>query len=385
VAKLHISSQFDSGSIEVLNLNDHCHIELKIRKDSAADFAQWFHFVLCGAMNLPIDLKLLNAGFCSYPDGWTDYKIAASYDKHSWFRIDTQFDGEILSAKITPGANCIYFAYFEPYSFERHMNMIGSFTLSPYVFVDRLGGTSQGRDITLLKVTNTENSMLEMQKKKVWLIARQHPGETMAEWFAEGFLEGLLKKNDPVSCTLLDQCIFYIVPNMNPDGTVLGNMRTNALGVDLNREWCSPTLERSPEVYWVREKIIQTGVDIFLDAHGDEGLPYNFVAGSQSNISHSHLQAELEATFKESWTSARAGFQDQYNYGTPQRGSVPLSVATNWIADHFGCLALTIEMPFKDNAIDPMPLRGWDGQRSKEFGASALLPIQSVCSKLFKF
>ena len=41
---------------------------------------------------------------------------------------------------------------------------------------------------------------------------------------------------------------------MNPDGSVLGNLRTNAAGANLNREWENPTLERSPEVFSVREK-----------------------------------------------------------------------------------------------------------------------------------
>ena len=59
---------------------------------------------------------------------------------------------------------------------------------------------------------------------------------------------------------------------MNPDGSVLGNLRTNAAGANLNREWETPTLERSPEVFTVREKMMETGVDLFLDIHGDEGL-----------------------------------------------------------------------------------------------------------------
>ena len=58
------------------------------------------------------------------------------------------------------------------------------------------------------------------EKKQVWLIARQHPGETMAEWFVEGLLERLLDQADAVSRTLLQQCVFYVVPNMNPDGAV---------------------------------------------------------------------------------------------------------------------------------------------------------------------
>lgn len=28
-------------------------------------------------------------------------------------------------------------------------------------------------------------------KKRVWIIARQHPGESMAEWFVEGDLPGM--------------------------------------------------------------------------------------------------------------------------------------------------------------------------------------------------
>jgi murein tripeptide amidase MpaA len=82
------------------------------------------------------------------------------------------------------------------------------------------------------------------ERRKVWLIARQHPGETMAEWFVEGFLERLLDADDSVSRALLQQCVFYVVPHMNPDGAVHGNLRTNAVGSNLNREWATPSLDR---------------------------------------------------------------------------------------------------------------------------------------------
>ncbi|MCD0229135.1 carboxypeptidase family protein, partial [Enterobacter hormaechei subsp. steigerwaltii] len=116
---------------------------------------------------------------------------------------------------------------------------------------------------------------------KIWITARQHPGETMAEWFVEGLLGRLLDPQDPTARTLLDRATFYIVPNMNPDGSALGNLRTNAAGANLNREWENPTVEKSPEVFFVREKMLETGVDLFLDIHGDEGLPFVFVAGTE--------------------------------------------------------------------------------------------------------
>ncbi len=40
-------------------------------------------------------------------------------------------------------------------------------------------------------------------------------------------------------------------------------------------------MEKSPEVFFVRERMLETDVDLFLDIHGDEGLPFVFVAGTE--------------------------------------------------------------------------------------------------------
>lgn len=47
------------------------------------------------------------------------------------------------------------------------------------------------------------------------------------------------------------------VPNMNPDGSWRGHLRTNAAGANLNREWAAPSAQRSPEVLLVRTKMDQ--------------------------------------------------------------------------------------------------------------------------------
>ena len=372
---LHISNQFDSGAIEVLSLEDHRNIQLLIRKDTAADFAQWFHFALHGASGLAVTLKFMNAGACAYPKGWDGYQVVASHDRQHWFRIDTQFDGQVMTARTTPQTQCMYFAYFEPYSYEQHLDLLGSAAASPHVVLERLGSTVQGRDMTLLRITHAQGTVPQEQRKKVWIIARQHPGETMAEWFVEGLLERLLDTTDAAARALLQRCVFYVVPNMNPDGAVLGNLRTNAAGANLNREWLEPSMEKSPEVFLVRQKMQYTGLDLCLDVHGDEGLPYNFVVGSEGNADYSPRQAELETAFKNAWISACPDFQDTKNYGTKAPGTATPSIATNWIAQHFSALAFTIEMPFKDNADWPDAAVGWNGERSRKLGASVLQPL----------
>jgi len=379
---LHISTSFDAGAIEVVSLVDPQDIQLKIRADNASDFAQWFYFCLQGAAGVPVRLNFVNAGQSAYPKGWTDYRVVASYDHQNWFRLDTDFDGQVLSTSVTPAGNSLYLAYFEPYSYERHLDLIGLAANSEHVTLERLGATLDGRDMTLLQLTNAQSPMPLAQRKKIWLIARQHPGESMAEWFVEGFLERLLDEADPVSRVLLNQCVFYVVPNMNPDGAVRGNLRTNAAGANLNREWATPSLETSPEVYWVRQKMLEIGVDVNLDAHGDEALPYNFVVGTEDTPGYSPRIAALEEAFKASWLATSPDFQIKHGYPRGKHGEANLTLATNWIGQQFGCLAFTIEMPFKDNANLPDPQVGWNGERSKRLGASVLQPVLAVLDQL---
>jgi murein tripeptide amidase MpaA len=373
--KLHISTQFDSGAIDVVQLERADDIQLRIRKDSAADFAQWFHFCLHGAAFQPVTLRFLNAGESAYPKGWEGYQVLASHDRQEWTRIETTYDGKEMTARMTPMAQAVYFAYFAPYSYEQHLDLLASAATSPWVTLQRLGSTVQGRDMALLRITDEAGATPLDEKKKVWVMARQHPGETMAEWFVEGFLERLLDADDAVARVLLDRCVFYVVPNMNPDGAVLGNLRTNAAGANLNREWAAPSADQSPEVLLVRQAMLDTGVDLCLDVHGDEALPYNFVVGSEGTPGYGPRVAALEDAFKAAWMATCPDFQDTVNYGKAAPGQANLGLATNWIAQQFGCLALTIEMPFKDNANLPDPLVGWSGERSKRLGASVLQPV----------
>jgi murein tripeptide amidase MpaA len=374
---MKISSHFDAGNIEVVSCESLDDIQLNIRKDNASDFKQWFYFRLQGAAYQTCTLKLLNAHECAYPAGWPDYQAVASYDRINWFRVPTHYEDGVLTIEHTPLSNSVYYAYFEPYSYEQHLNLIGHAQGSGLCQVHDLGSTLDGRDLNLLTIGREVESDL-----KIWITARQHPGETMAEWFVEGLLGRLLDPQDATARALLDKATFYIVPNMNPDGSVRGNLRTNAAGANLNREWQTPTMEKSPEVFLVREKMMETGVDLFLDIHGDESIPYVFVAGTEGVPSYNERIAELEAKFKHNFKLASPDFQDEFGYEKDAPGTANMAMATAWVGNHFQCLAYTLEMPFKDNANLPDDDYGWNGQRSLRLGEAALTPIYAVLGGL---
>ena len=46
--------------------------------------------------------------------------------------------------------------------------------------------------MSLLIARHCRNTGRHEAEKKIWVIARQHPGETMAEWFVEGMMDALL-------------------------------------------------------------------------------------------------------------------------------------------------------------------------------------------------
>ncbi|KQW97173.1 hypothetical protein ASC94_10315 [Massilia sp. Root418] len=366
---IKISQNFDSGAIDVVRADSAATIELKLRDDNAADIRQWFHFRLQGARGQAVTMRFLNAGQATYAKGYEGYNAVASYDSENWFRVPTSFDGEVMTIKHTPDLDSVYYAYFEPYSWERHLRLLGEVAENPAARVLDLGSTVDGRDMNLVVIGAPE------AEKKIWVIARQHPGESMAEWFVEGLVDALLDDANPISRKLLQRCCFYIVPNMNPDGSVRGNLRTNAAGANLNREWMTPSLERSPEVLCVKNKIHETGVDMFFDIHGDEALPYNFVAGNEMLENFTPEQAAAQKAFIERYKNASPDFQDQYGYAASKYKEDMLTLASKYIGHHFKCLALTLEMPFKDNADLPDAYVGWNGARSAALGRAILQPI----------
>lgn len=376
---MHITAQFDSGNIEVIEAKSPENIRLAIRKDNESDFYQWFHFKLYGEAGVEHVMTIENASAAAYPVGWEEYSALASYDRETWFRVPTSYDGKQLVINHIPDQESVYYAYFIPYSYERHQDLVQWAQQSMDCQHELLGQTLDGRDMNLLVIGEPDAS-----KKSVWITARQHPGESMAEWFVEGALSRLLDDEDGAVRKLLQEHVFYVVPNMNPDGSVRGHLRTNAAGVNLNREWAEPSMEKSPEVYLVKQKMAATGVDLYLDIHGDEGLPYNFVAGCEGIPSYNDAHQALETKFKDALVAITPEFQTKYGYEQDAPGEANLAIACASVGEAHKCLAFTIEMPFKDNADLPDADYGWSVNRCRQLGADTISAIYAVAGDLRK-
>ena len=371
-----ISSAFDAGNIRVTG-QDGDTVNLEIVKDHMSDFYQWFHFRLAGGGGREVTLKITNCANAAYPDGWPDYRAVMSLDREDWVRIDgTSYADGVLTIKLTPETDLVWIAYFAPYSMERHHDLISTVAALPGVDYESLGKSHDGQDIDCLTLGDGDVT--------VWLYARQHPGETMAEWWMEGALEKLTDPDDPVARILRRDCTFHIVPNMNPDGSRRGHLRTNAVGVNLNREWHAPSAEKSPEVLCVRNRMDDTGVDFAMDIHGDEAIPANFLAGFEGIPSLTEEQTDLFALFSRTLERISPDFQTRQGYEIPAPGQANLSMSTTQLAERYGCVSMTLEMPFKDNFDLPDDVYGWSPERSKYLASACLDSLHAILPELKK-
>jgi murein tripeptide amidase MpaA len=382
---MRISAHFESGSIGVIAADQPDDIRLELLPDNASDFRQWFHFRIAGAKGRPLTLRIVNAGgsnankgLIGMPDPWIGYRAHASYDLADWFRLPTTYDGRELRIAFTPAHDSIHLANFAPYPLQRHRELIARAQTSPRVALEVLGRTPDGENLDLLQVGAPAPG-----RKRCWVIARQHPGEPQGSWCAEGLLNRLLDEGDALSRALLEKAVFYIAPNMNPDGSRRGNTRTNALGANLNREWIAPTMARAPEVALVKRRMEAAGVDFCLDLHAWSGR-HIFALGPHHVPSLTAKQTALWKRYEAALARANPDFEAGWPYpgGGPAPGQADLSLCWNYASETWGAFGLLYELVFGDNERRPDTVGGWSVERCRTFGASSLDALAAIIDDL---
>jgi murein tripeptide amidase MpaA len=339
---MRVSANFYGGNIELLGITAGNDVELAIRPDPVPGFRQWWYFsISCG----PDEVKRLviaNAADTLVPMGWPGYQAFRSLDNAAWTRVPTTYADGRLVIEHAPAAGPVWYAYFPPYLEADRDRLLAFCRADARASVGILAPVGPDDALDLVEAGSEAPDALH-----VWAVCRQHPGEVQASWWADGFLRRLLDPADAGALNVLRRARVHVVPNMNPDGSRLGHHRCNRHGRNLNASWNAATLDASPAVRAVLDRMAVTGIDFCLDVHADEELPYVFVANVDRIVPPAPAIAAICDSFQAALGAADPAFRPRSGYVRPHTLAAPLSFCAPHIMHAFRVPALTLELPYK--------------------------------------
>jgi hypothetical protein len=260
------SAAFDSGRLGTIRPAGYGVYNLSLQiSPLGKHHSAWLNFFIKNSKrSITINIKNVNGigEFTSSPAT----RFVYSCDGINWQRItNASRCGSTFTFQKKFPCSPVEVATYFPYPFSAIEQYLDNVSMSPYANVTTLGPSVQGRPIRMIELTN--QSINESEKKQVFMIGRQHSGETSSTFIFQGLIEYVLSNT-----SVLDKFHFYIVPAANPDGIYLGNTREQSQGLDMNRGWDNTKVQ---ETNVVREALgrvnAERHVDFFVDNHGYAG------------------------------------------------------------------------------------------------------------------
>ena len=190
---VEFSTDFDRGSLgEMEKINDDMYRGKPrhwLKRDSIGDQYYWFYFKAENVKDKSITFELndLLGVYRGNPHlVYTDYtQPVFSYDQENWERIrDVKYDSASHTFWFTQQFinEPVWVAYAHPYPVERVISLIERVNKSEYVQIENLAETKEGRDVTMVKISDTD--IPDDNKRNILIMAMQHAGEDAGSYMA---------------------------------------------------------------------------------------------------------------------------------------------------------------------------------------------------------
>ena len=269
-----IDAGFESGNIERVRKKGQNYFCCHARKDTSPN-PLWFYFRMKGVRGRNITIELENASdvknekcHLENPNNWEVVRPVYSYDKKAWRRIKnrcySQEKGAFIFSQIF-SKDTVFIAFCFPYTYGDLKKYLARIKKSSFTEISSFGKTRGGRNLSLVTITN---SSFKKSKIGVWILARQHAGETPGSYALEGLVDYVLSDRKMAS-ELREKVIFNIVPMVDIDNVCRGAYGKNSLPVDFSDDWGEKSIR--PEVIQIKNLIRKwcgsNSFDLFMDFH----------------------------------------------------------------------------------------------------------------------
>ena len=248
---MKIINNYESSSIDAIEeKGNRIVVSPKKEKDG---YANYYNFIISNLCNKEGTLVIRNLDKMKYiPREYNLlYKTSSGeYKKIDKDRIDI-IDNEVL-IKILKNEE-IEISSYPKYTYSDLINYLDSKKIK-YENID-----------DLIKIVIGDES-----KKSIFILGRQHPGETLSSFFIEGVLEYLINNRN-------DEYSFIIFPMVSVTGVKDGCHRYTH-GNDYNRLWNKTGVIK--EIDYIKNELSNHNVSTFVDVHGDEDDDFDYIRTS---------------------------------------------------------------------------------------------------------
>ena len=229
------------------------------------------------------------------------------------------------------------------YNYDSLLADLDIWRLSPYVKVDSIGLSVQGRPLWRLTISEDPNNVAG--KRTVNVHARTHPQETEGFWVTREMINILLSEFSGPQ-TIRATCVYYIIPMFNPDGVELNLPRRNANNIDLESNW--NTFPHQPEVAALKASFIElmsspNPIEVMLNMHSASLCKRYFVY--HDSVGTSPAFAYMQQDFITGIRSYYPTGIEPWNYYISWTTGTPLQYPESWfwITHGENVMALTYE------------------------------------------
>jgi hypothetical protein len=255
-----VETDFSGANACAIRWRSGSHLEFAAEAHSSAR-PLWFHFAVRNASGPRLTCTLTNAGAClGPPSGWSTVRPVFSVDGGPWQRARR---GKYLARQggfrfeVPVTGSELRVAYCYPYSY-RDLRQ----TLAPWAArgaVTELCRSEGGRAVPYVRLGNHHSP-----RRAVWMLGRQHAGETPASFTVEGLLRALGGVPDRLQDTAV-----HLLPMLDVDGVDDGRFGKDQQPADFNRDWSDrPRLRAvAAAVHAIRRSREQAPVELVLDVH----------------------------------------------------------------------------------------------------------------------
>ncbi len=322
---VRISADFSAARMdECTRINENEYLITLVPENIPINSSPWYAFKIQAdqSTNITVTMKVRGDEH--------RYPPKVSYNGGAWQLQKYKIKGKRLIMDIVASPEPILIAAQEIINNQYYVDWAKKLTLNEGISHSLLGKSTQGRPIYKIEHKN--------DNAKDWLVVlgRQHPPEITGALALFPFVETLLSSST-LSQRYLEKYNVLVIPNINPDGVHAGNWRSNANGIDLNRDWNNFTQVETRLIHDYLQQLVTQGqkIKFAVDFHSTKSdifytMPVDY--GVEQPYLVQHWLADLDRLMPHFKVKIKPG------------NNSDLGVSKQYFSDQFGVHAITYEM-----------------------------------------